>query len=251
MTEQEIDVEKYKKIILNEDLDKTELAHEPKSALVENKELELEPVNSEKELISVQKDRNLYKQCVLICKTEAVPQCYRNKPELTYSALKLLEGLGAKGIQFLQKVAPINGNLAIWGEFPLTLVRNSGKLVFFDEYLINKDYKRISLENHNLADEIFASVCVVQRVGETKRTFTYLLEDAKKIPNFTRMSNIWKPYLKAMLKYKARALALKDVFSDILMGIRISEYDDHQTLDHKITIEKQKPKEITFDKKEA
>ncbi len=208
--------------------------------------LELEDFSGDIENKKLQKDRNLYRQCILFSKTKVIQDCYKNNANLTYYAMKMLTSLGAGHLSCLNKTSIINGTLAIWGDLPLAIVRAGGKLEFIEEYLIDKDYNKIRIENKNLKAEILAAVCVLQRKGEVKKTFTYLLSDAEKIKGYKKSKMYWDTYEKIMLKYKPRSVGLKDIFPDDLLGVIITEYDQHSTGDMQIKKEVKKPKEIKY-----
>lgn len=169
---------------------------------------------------------DLYRVSRILCTSGVLPKAY-DSPEKVLTAITLARELGLKPLSALKNIAVINGSPSIWGELPLGIVRNSGLLEKIDEFCIDKDYKPICFENKNINAEIFAAVCVIKRKNEDIRSFYYSSEDAAKNPN--GKNQVWVSYRSIMMKRRARSIALKDVFGDLLGGVSIAEYD-HDTI---------------------
>jgi len=160
-----------------------------------------------------------------------VPKAY-TKPSQVVMGIQFAVGLNLPAnISSLQEIAVINGKPSIFGDLPLKLVRESGKLESFREYTINKDYKTISVDNENLTDEIFAAVCVVKRKEQSEEKYFWTVEQQKKANS--GVAAIWNGYFSIMMKRKARSLALKDQFSDVLGATVIAEYTHNIAPDHR------------------
>ena len=144
-------------------------------------------------------------------------------PEKALIALQFVNSLGLKPSVAIRQVAVINGKPSIFGDLPLAIVRQSGKLEYIKEIFLDKDLKEICLDNKNITSDVYACVCKVKRfdVDAIERFFT--IKDAERAGLLS--STCWKKYPKDMLKYRARSVALKDLFSDVLSGVAISEYD--------------------------
>lgn len=169
---------------------------------------------------------DLYRVSKMLCASGILPKAY-DTPEKVATAITLARELGLKPLSAMKNIAVINGSPSIWGELPLGIVRNSGLLEKIDEFCIDKDYKPIGFENKNIDADIFAAVCVIKRKNEDSRSFYYSAQDAAKNPNSG--NQVWKSYRSVMMKRRARAMALKDVFGDLLGGVSIAEYD-HDTI---------------------
>jgi hypothetical protein len=118
--------------------------------------------------------------------------------------------LGMPPMRSLQSLCVINGQARLYGDAPLALVRQSGKMEFIKE----------EIEGEN---EDMAACCEVKRKGDpesSKRWFT--VEDAKLAGLWTK-TGPWKQYPKRMLQMRARSLALRDVFPDCFGGATIAE----------------------------
>lgn len=169
-----------------------------------------------------------------------------NTVEQAFAAWTLAASLGLVPQQAWRQIASVKGTLSIFGDLPLALVKKSGLMVEnkFKEYLIDAEYNEICKENKNLNAEIFAAFCQVQRHGGTVKEFFFTVEDAKRAGLWEATSSSggampWTLYPKIMIKYKARSVALKSEFPDVLAGISIGEYD------HNVTIETRDMVDVT------
>lgn len=154
--------------------------------------------------------------------TGALPKQFKNTAQVMM-AFQFLKQHKLPTLVAIRQTTIINDNLSIWGELPLGLVNRSGLMNFFDEYLFDKDYNKICVSNKNLNVEVFGAVCIVKRKDYTVTERFFTIDDAKKANLWTK--DIWKLYPKRMLQMRARSIALKDAFADVLSGIAISEYD--------------------------
>ena len=118
-----------------------------------------------------------------------------------------------------------------FGDLPLTLVKLSRKLaVIPDEWWIDENGTRISLEAGNFRAKRFGAVCEMRARGqkETRRRW-FTLDDAiamDKYPNAkgTNVSQwwskgVWAKHTNRMLQMRARAWLIKDMFPEVLNGI--------------------------------
>lgn len=136
-------------------------------------------------------------------------------------------GLGGTLVS-LKQIAVVEGTPTLFGDAPLALCLNSGKLESIKEYYLDKEQKVISMENKNMFCSPEMAVCEVKRIGDIEPIITYFsLNDAAKAGLIGR--GVWSKYPKLMMKYRARAEALKGKFADRLNGVGIGEYDFHGT----------------------
>jgi hypothetical protein len=131
----------------------------------------------------------------------------------------------------LRQIAVINGTPSMFGDLPLALARGSGLLEEFEEFLIDKDGAKICMENKNIFSEFVAACCRVKRKGYPPVEKLFTVNDAKTAGIFG--ANVWKVYPKRMIQMRARSIALKDEFADVLNGMSIGEYD-HNTIIEKV-----------------
>lgn len=153
-----------------------------------------------------------------------VPKGYKT-PEQVFAGLEYALELGLKPLSGLRNIAVINGQPSTWGELPLALCRRSGLLAQINEYIFDKDFNKICVENKNINVEAFGACCRTLRANETEFKETWFtLDDAKKAGLLSR-DNVWKTYPRRMLQMRARSQNLKDNFTDALFGVSIAEYD--------------------------
>lgn len=127
----------------------------------------------------------------------------------------------------LRQIAVINGTPSLFGDLPLALVRNSGLLEEFDEWLYDKDHQRICIDNKNTTADFIGAACRIKRKGFPADTKVFTVQDAKTAGVWGK--NVWLPYPKRMIQMRMRSIILKDQFADILNGMSIGEYD-HNTI---------------------
>jgi len=116
--------------------------------------------------------------------------------------------LGMTPMASIQNIAVVNGNPTIWGDMQLALVRKSGQLEKFHE----------SYEGTEEAGDLVA-ICTIKRYGFEEVTERFSIGDAKRAMLWGK-TGTWKTHPKRMLRYKARAFALRDNFADILKGLK-------------------------------
>lgn len=141
----------------------------------------------------------------LLSESTMVPRDYQGKPGNVLVAMQWGAEIGLAPLQAIQNIAVINGRPSIWGDAALALVWASGLLEEIDE--------------HQSDVEAF---CVVKRKGQAAMTRTFSVEDAKAAGLWGKQGP-WKQYPKRMMQMRARAFALRDVFPDVLRGVRMGE----------------------------
>lgn len=134
-----------------------------------------------------------------------VPKDFQGKPGNCLVAIQWGAELGLKTMQAIQNIAVINGRPSLWGDVMLALVRASPLC----EYVV-EDIGATS------------ATCKVKRRGEPEQARTFTEEDAK-AAGLLNKDGPWKQYRKRMLQMRARAWALRDVFTDVLKGLHMAE----------------------------
>jgi hypothetical protein len=155
----------------------------------------------------------------LLAKSSFVPKAYREKPGDVLCAIQFGGEIGLPPLQALQTIAVIGGRPAVWGDGALGLVEASGLLM----------QKREWLEG---VDDALTACCEVQRRGKPEpivRRFS--VADAKRAKLWGKVSadgvpSPWVLYPTRMLQMRARGLALRDEFADVLRGLVIREETD-------------------------
>jgi hypothetical protein len=133
------------------------------------------------------------------------------KPEAVLVAIQLGAELGLTPMAALQNTAVINGRPAIYGDAALALVRASGLLESFNEEEVGEAGK----------DSFGIRVTATRRDG-SKGSETFTVADAKAAKLWGK-SGPWTDYPRRMLKFRARGFVLRDVFGDVLKGLRTAE----------------------------
>jgi hypothetical protein len=142
----------------------------------------------------------------VLADSDMVPKDYKGKPGNVLIAMQWGAEVGLKPLQALQGIAVINGRPSMWGDALLALVRGSG----ICEYVLE----------HETADG--TAVCRAKRRGEEEQTRTFSNEDANKAGLLGKQGP-WATSPKRMKQMRARAFALRDVFTDVLKGMQVIE----------------------------
>lgn len=139
---------------------------------------------------------------------DMIPKDFQGKPDKCFAAIYKGASLGLDAFTSLQRIAVINGRATIWGDTALALVRKSGLMTKFKEEIIEEGGK-------------LKAVCIVKRKDEEEHISEFTQEDAIKAGLWNQ--NTWAKHPKRMLKYRARAFALRDIFADVLDGLYLKE----------------------------
>jgi len=142
----------------------------------------------------------------MLSSSNLVPKPYQNKPADVLVACQWGAEIGLKPLQSLQNIAVINNIPAVWGDAVVALVRASGLC----EY-IKQDWD----------EQTKTATCTVKRKGEPEEVRTFSYEDANIAGHLNK--DTYKKNLRRMLSIRARAFALRDVFADVLKGLKVAE----------------------------
>jgi hypothetical protein len=149
-----------------------------------------------------------YRIAQAFSKSNFIPKCYQGKPDDAFAAINLGMEVGLPPMRSLQSIAVVNGTPCVYGDAQLALVKASGQLVLFEE----------TYEGREGEDE-FCAVCKLQREGDSEPTIEkFTIQDAKNARLWNKQGT-WQTHPKRMLRYKARAFALRDKFADVLLGL--------------------------------
>ena len=188
----------------------------PQSAIAMSESGHLMPKDSNEE----------YRVAHMLMSSGAVPAVFKSAPQVMM-AMQFLKRFGMDPIVCIRQVCIVNGSLSIWGELPLGLVNNSGRLEWIKEIIYDSNYKEITFENMNLGSEPWGATCTMKMIGKDPIQRSFTRADAEKAGLWNK--SIWKLYPKRMLSMSARAWALKDGASEIISGVSILEYE-HGTI---------------------
>lgn len=185
-----------------------------------------------------------------VVKSGMVPKSL-DTPEKVMIAIQYGASFGIPPMKALRRIYIVNGTPSFWGETPLALVMSRGKLMRIIEFIVDKDYKRLSFENKNLDAEPFAAICQTWRkdaiqeaiefakmfndgkltaedrqsiMNDCMREASFSVLDAEKAGLLHNTGKLYGKYLKDMLKYRARGRNLLDNYADDMQGMNMMEY---------------------------
>ena len=169
----------------------------------------------------------LQKFCAILAATDMVPKAYKCKPDDILVAMLHGQEIGLPHLQALQSIATVNGIPSVYGDAALSLVRASGKLDDFDEWIEVAGVRQAgsSFPIMKWAEEgkMIVAYCLSQRVGSKRpRTTTYSVDDAKRAGLWGKQGP-WSTVPQRMLMFRARGWNLRDEFGDVLKGLSIYE----------------------------
>ena len=142
----------------------------------------------------------------MLADSDLVPKDFKGKPGNCLIAIQWGAEIGLKPLQALQNIAPINGRPSLWGDAMLALVRSSPLC----ESVVEGWY------------ENGTAYCRVKRRGEVEQERTFSDEDAQ-LAGLLNKAGPWTTSKKRMKQMRARAFALRDVFTDVLRGMPMAE----------------------------
>lgn len=149
-----------------------------------------------------------YRIAAAFSRSDFIPKEYRDKPDNCFTAINLGMEIGLPPMRALQSIAVVNGKPTLYGDAQLALVRGSGLVEVFEE-----TYEGVE------GQDSFAAVCKLKRRGDSEVTIEkFTVSDAKKAGLWNK-AGPWTTHPKRMMRYKARAFALRDKFADVLLGL--------------------------------
>lgn len=154
----------------------------------------------------------------MLANSNLVPKSYQGKAGDVLVACQWGSEIGLKPLQALQNIAVINNVPAVWGDALVALVRGSGLC----EY-IKQDWDAATK----------TAICSVKRRGEPEETRTFSEEDARLAGHLNK--DTYQKNLQRMLSIRARAFALRDVFADVLKGLKVAEEVEDYPVEKDIT----------------
>jgi hypothetical protein len=151
-------------------------------------------------------------------------------PQQVVVAFQYAKVMGLPEILAVKMMYVVNGRPSLFAEGPLSLVQRNPKFKSIREYFINEAGDEISPKNKNLKEKVWGAVCEVMRQGDTEPQVDYFTLDDLALAKLDKNSkgekkDVWAKWERLMLRYKARAIALRSKFADLIAGIPIAEYD--------------------------
>ena len=131
-----------------------------------------------------------------------------NTPEIALIRLQAGLELGLTPIWSLTNIMVTNGRPSVWGDALLGLV------------LSRRDCVDV-LETFEGEGDNLTAVCEVHRAGRIPIRRAFSVSDAKRAGLWGR--NVWVNYPRRMLQMRARSMACRDGFADVLRGLGVIE----------------------------
>lgn len=152
-------------------------------------------------------------------------------PQQVVIGIQYAKALGIEPIVGLKMMYVVGGKPSLYSEGPLALCQRQPCFGSIEEFFIDEEGQKICFENKNLKSKVWGSVTRVWRKDDPRAQEDYFtLEDlarAKLDVNKYGKKDVWAKFERIMMRYKARTMALKSKFADLIGGIPIAEYDDH------------------------
>lgn len=147
----------------------------------------------------------------LIAHSGFVPKQFDGNPGAVLVAVQMGAEIGLSPMAALQNIAVINGRPSIYGDAMLAVVVD------------HKDFGGIKEDDLPEISKKGSATCVLKRKGfENPVTSTYTVELAKKAGLWGKQGP-WTNYPERMLKMRARAFAIRDMYPDVIRGLSMAE----------------------------
>ena len=143
----------------------------------------------------------------VISESNFCPKDYKGRPGDIIVCLQMGQELEVPPMTALQGIAVINGRPAVWGDLLLAICRRCSDWEYIEE---------------TLDEESMTALCKTKRRNEPPVIRTFSKADAEKANLWTK-DGTWKNYPKRMLQMRARALALRDCYTEQLKGLYSAE----------------------------
>lgn len=142
-------------------------------------------------------------------KSDIVPKDLIGKPANILLCLMFGDEIGLTPAQSLQNVMVVNGRPTLWGDAVMGLVESSG-------------LQELWADKFDPALDGGTWIFTTKRRGRDPVVRTFSMKDAA-AAKLDKKAGPWQEYTKRMLFNRARAFALRDVYPDVLKGIRVFE----------------------------
>lgn len=183
------------------------------------------PISGETQAFAPLDHRQLIGFVKQMIQAKALPRHLKTVPEVL-SAWNYAAQLRLPPQPSLRNIAVIEGTPSLFGDLPLALVQRHDEFVYYEEFTIDSEYKKICFENKNLDAKIFGGVVKLQRLGmKEPHSFSFTMADAERAGLLRRAKNgmPWEAYPQVMIVRRARIIAIRALFADALSGAAIAE----------------------------
>jgi hypothetical protein len=163
--------------------------------------------------------RENWRMATAAAKSDLVPKAFRGHPEDAFVAIQHGNEKGVKPMTALQGTAVIGGRPEFFGDLRLGLIMASPLFEDCDEYFTVNGDRRDSLTPDDLKLDTTAAVCTFVRKGKPLPvTRRFSIAQAKKAQLLGK-DGAWQTFPDRMLQMRARSLAARDAFPDVLVGV--------------------------------
>lgn len=172
--------------------------------------------------------------------TEGMISSTFKTPQQVVLGLQYAKSIKLEPMIALKMMYVVKGRPCLYGEGPLALCQKDGAVASIREFFINEKFEEICMANKNLRDPVFGAVTMIARKGDPAVQEDYFtLDDMERGQlNFDKYGkkDVWIKFERNMLRYKARSLALKTKFADLIAGIAIAEHDYHTLVEDGVAV---------------
>lgn len=131
--------------------------------------------------------------------------------------------IGLPPMQAVQSIAVIGGKPAIFGDAAIALVRQSGLLAYIRERVEGEGNARVGICEVGRRNQDGTIEEIVERFSVEQAKAAGLWDKRGRNGEATP----WQLYPERMLRFRARGFALRDMFADVLKGLRtVEEVED-------------------------
>ena len=141
----------------------------------------------------------------MLAKSTLVPKAYQGQPANVLVAMAYGDSFGMQPLQAMQSVAVVNGMPGLYGDGLLAVCKSSPEWEWMQETIEGE-----------------TATCTAKRRGEPEVTATFSVADAKRAQLWGKQGP-WTQYPQRMLAMRARSFCLRNLYADILRGMRSAE----------------------------
>ena len=141
----------------------------------------------------------------MLAKSTLVPKAYQGQPANVLVAMAYGDSFGMQPLQAMQSVAVVNGMPGLYGDGLLAVCRSCSEWEWMSETIEGE-----------------VATCTAKRRGEPEVTATFSVADAKRAQLWGKQGP-WTQYPQRMLAMRARSFCLRNLYADILRGMRSAE----------------------------
>lgn len=156
---------------------------------------------------------DLTKLAIAVSQTEMIPKDYQGEPQKTAVAMMYAQEAGVNPLTGLSFIAVINGKPGWYAEGIPGVAKMKGLITGYKEWFTGKPY-----------EDDYTAHCKVFTPSGMEYENHFSVADAKLANLWER--NVWKPYPRRMMQWRARSWAVRDAAPEAFMGPTAEELRD-------------------------